>query len=185
MKKLKLLLFAFVLLVTAGRLNAQTPASTVYDPINGAQLVSMGTVLVTLKEQGAEVIKTLETANQIKSAAKVVELLKAIEDSYCILQDLDFYNTRAKALFKTEKNCFDSFIYSISITAIENAMSTTKMAVTSTNMSLGDRSATVTSAFNSITDSNSKLNEQKESVKKKVDAREASKKSNQSLNKMF
>lgn len=182
---MKTLITTFALLILVISANAQTPASTVYDPINNAQLVSMGTMLVTLKEQGSEVVKTLETANQIRNAAKIMELIAAIEDSYCIIQDLDFYNTRAKFLFKTERNCFDNFMYSLCITAIQNAMSTTTMAATSTSMSLGERSNTVSNAFESIKDSNKDLNGMKENLKKKVDSREKVGKTMATLNKLF
>jgi len=60
---MKTLMLTTALLLLSIIAKAQTPASTVYDPINNAQLVSMGTMLVTLKEQGSEVVKTLETAN--------------------------------------------------------------------------------------------------------------------------
>ncbi|PZU20121.1 MAG: hypothetical protein DI589_18680 [Shinella sp.] len=114
-----------------------------------------------------------------------MELIAAIEDSYCIIQDLDFYNTRAKILFKTERNCFDNFMYSLCITAIQNAMSTTTMAATSSSMSLGERSNTVSNAFESIKDSNKDLNGMKENLKKKVDSREKVGKTMATLNKMF
>lgn len=182
---MKTIYLSFVLSMLFATARAQTPASTVYDPINGAQLVSMGTMLVTLKEQGAEVVKTLETANQIRSAAKIVEFIRAVEDSYCVIQDLDLYNTRAKAMFKTDRNCFDNFIYQIALTAIENAISQTQMAATSANMSLGDRSNTINNAFKSITESNEALNDQKEKLKKKVDARDSAKKSMSNLNRLF
>ncbi|WP_289034993.1 hypothetical protein [uncultured Flavobacterium sp.] len=182
---MKTLMLTTALLLLSIIAKAQTPASTVYDPINNAQLVSMGTMLVTLKEQGSEVVKTLETANQIRNAAKIMELIAAIEDSYCIIQDLDFYNTRAKILFKTERNCFDNFMYSLCITAIQNAMSTTTMAATSSSMSLGERSNTVSNAFESIKDSNKDLNGMKENLKKKVDSREKVGKTMATLNKMF
>lgn len=182
---MKKLIITIVLLVSVFSAKAQTPASTVYDPINGAQLVSMGTMLVTLKEQGAEVVKTLESANQIRSAAKILELIAVLEDSYCIIQDLDFYNTRAKALFKTDRNCFDNFIYSLCVTALKNAMSQTTMAATSTNMSLGERSNTVSNSFSEIKDSNKDLNEMKESLRKRVEAREKMGKTMSNLNKIF
>lgn len=164
---------------------SQTPASTVYDPINGAQLVTMASTLVNLKEQGAEVVKTLETANQIKAAAKIMELIAAIEDSYCIIQDLDMYNTKAKVLFRVNRNCFDNFMYSLCITAIQNAMSQTTMAATSTNMSLGERSNTVSNAFNAIKESNNDLNNMKEGLRKRVEGREKMGTSMKTLNKVF
>jgi hypothetical protein len=182
---MKSILILFALWVSTVTVNAQTPASTVYDPINGAQLVSMGTMLVSLKEQGAEVVKTLETANQIKSAAKIMELIAAIENSYCIIQDLDTYNSKARILFKTERNCFDNFMYSLCITAINNAMSQTTMAATSPNMSLGERSNTVSNAFLAIKDSNKDLNGMKENLRKRIDAREKMGKTMTKLNKLF
>lgn len=182
---MKTILSILMFLVATISSNAQTPASTVYDPINGATLVSMGTTLAMLKNQGAEVVKTFESANQIKQAAKIMELIAAIEDSYCIIQDLDLYNTRAQALFRTQRNCYDSFEYSLCISAIQTAMQQTTMAATSTNMSLGERSNTISNSFKSIKDSNSDLNQQKEKLKKKVEGRETMKKSLNSLNAMM
>lgn len=166
MKNMLLLMFLGVF--TLGK--AQV-SGVVHDPKNNVQLVQLGAFLAKIREQGKEALKVLETANAIREYTKASEFVRTIEESYCVIQDLDLYLDLSEKVGLKNQGCFNDLSYRISLQGIENSIWQTSMALQSAVMTLGERQRAIQDAFDNLKESNKTLNTMKEGLRQQYESR--------------
>ncbi len=166
-----------MLLALSTKTVAQMGNGVVHDPKNNVQLIKLGLFLEKIKTQGQQAIKTLETAKVIQQYSKARDFVSAIEESYCIIQDLDYYKRLNTNNMYGNEGCFDDVNYKINLKGLENSIWQTLLALKSTVMTLGERQQAIQDAFDNLKSSNKELNSMKEKLRKKYESQEDRKKS--------
>lgn len=143
----------------------------VHDPKNNVQLVQLGAFLAKIKAHGQKALRVLETASAIHQYAKASDFVKIIQESYCIIQDLDLYIDLSEQEGLKNEGCFKDMNYQISLQGIENSIWQTTMALQSAVMTLGERQKAIQDAYNNLKESNKALNIMKESIRQRYESK--------------
>lgn len=175
-------LITLVLFISIGsKMYSQIASPIVHDPKNNVQLMQLGIFLKKIQQDGKAIIKTLETAAVIRQYSKATDFVKTIENSYCILKDLDYYLNISTEISIENESCFKKFKYEINTRGIQNSIWQTMMAVTSTSLSLGERQKSMQDAFENLKKSNEELHKMKEEIKANYERSITTKKSFKTL----
>lgn len=175
----------FLLLLLGAFTLGKAQVGVVHDPKNNVQLIQLGTFLAKIREQGKEALKVLETAEAIRQYTKASEFVRTIEESYCIVQDLDFYLDLSKKAGLKNQGCFEGLSYQINLRGIENSIWQTSMALQSAVMTLGERQRAIQDAFDNLKASNEALHTMKEGIRQQYESKTDHKKSFNNLAALF
>ena len=160
-----------IILAVSFKSISQTPASTVYDPLNNTELVSIGKTMIDMEKQYKQITKRLETVGQINKIMDVMELLSSIEQSACVIKDLDYYWDLSKNKNNIEtKNCFGEVNIKMAINSIKNAVAAINTAVSSNLFALNERSENIVNSFRVIQESTKELYKIKEDLRTGVES---------------
>jgi len=117
----KLFLITLILLFTGVKSFSQF---IVEDPANLAQNIqttvevfNLGQTMNKLREIQDKIEKIKESVNWLKTTASVIQLIRLIEETICILRDLDLSLAIALDLGITQ-SCLEGFEYKVSITKL-------------------------------------------------------------------
>ena len=125
MNLLKTLIISLLLLFITHQIQGQ---AIVHDPVNLVQaakttgeLLNLGTTLAKLKKIASTVEEVKENVSWLKKTASVIELIKIIESTTCMIQNLQM-NLEVAVDLGITNSCLGNFQYQINIRKLQLAV---------------------------------------------------------------
>ncbi|MCW3788369.1 hypothetical protein [Plebeiibacterium sediminum] len=157
MNLLKTLIISLLLLFMTHQIQGQ---AIVHDPVNLVQaakttgeLLNLGTTLAKLKKIASTVEEVKENVSWIKKTASVIELIKIIESTTCMIQNLQM-NLEVAVDLGITNSCLGNFQYQINIRKLQLAVDQLNSVLTKgTKMTQAERWSIVSVALDNFTES--------------------------------
>ncbi len=157
MNLLKTLIISLLLLFFTHQIQGQ---AIVHDPVNLVQaakttgeLLNLGTTLAKLKKIASTVEEVKENVSWLKKTASVIELIKIIESTTCMIQNLQM-NLEVAVDLGITNSCLGNFQYQINIRKLQLAVDQLNSVLTKgTKMTQAERWSIVSVALDNFTES--------------------------------
>ncbi len=157
MNLLKTLIISLFLLSITHQIQGQ---AIVHDPVNLVQaakttgeLLNLGTTLAKLKKIASTVEEVKENVSWLKKTASVIELIKIIESTTCMIQNLQM-NLEVAVDLGITNSCLGNFQYQINIRKLQLAVDQLNSVLTKgTKMTQAERWSIVSVALDNFTES--------------------------------
>ncbi len=157
MNLLKTLIISLLLLFITHQIQGQ---AIVHDPVNLVQaakttgeLLNLGTTLAKLKKIASTVEEVKENVSWLKKTASVIELIKIIESTTCMIQNLQM-NLEVAVDLGITNSCLGNFQYQINIRKLQLAVDQLNSVLTKgTKMTQAERWSIVSVALDNFTES--------------------------------
>ncbi len=157
MNLLKTLIISLPLFFITHQIQGQ---AIVHDPVNLVQaakttgeLLNLGTTLAKLKKIASTVEEVKENVSWLKKTASVIELIKIIESTTCMIQNLQM-NLEVAVDLGITNSCLGNFQYQINIRKLQLAVDQLNSVLTKgTKMTQAERWSIVSVALDNFTES--------------------------------
>ncbi len=157
MNLLKTLIISLLLLSITHQIQGQ---AIVHDPVNLVQaakttgeLLNLGTTLAKLKKIASTVESVKENVSWLKKTASVIELIRIIESTTCMIKNLEM-NLEVAVDLGITNSCLGNFQYQINIRKLQLAVDQLNSVLTKgTKMTQAERWSIVSVALDNFTES--------------------------------
>lgn len=161
------LIFLSIIFMFLFKGNAQ--GMVVHDPGNAANLVTVATVLEEMDRVAKETASRFKDLEAVKKVHDLSKLIKTIDETACVLRDLDLYSSMAGEQYN---GCFVRFETQMSLQGLNNAISQMTTGMAGSLIAADDRIKMIGDAIDDVRENTKKLNDEKLRLQAKVENKE-------------